>query len=82
MTGDASEFRELTRRYPRTSRPDPVRGLLGPNGAGKATLCRNLSSVLQSSAGRGGGVPRGSRMRRGTGSSACGASDSAGRDTR
>ncbi|MDF3144725.1 MULTISPECIES: ATP-binding cassette domain-containing protein [unclassified Streptomyces] len=89
MTGNAIEIRELTRRYPRMGRPDlyaldrvflavapgEVRGLLSPNGAGKTTLCRILSSVLLSSAGRGGGVPRGWRVRRGTGSSSCRASD-------
>ncbi|KUO20579.1 ATP-binding cassette domain-containing protein [Streptomyces dysideae] len=96
MTGNAIEIRELTRRYPRNSRPDlcaldrvclaapqgEVHGLLGPNGAGKTALCRIPSTVLLPSAGRHGGLPRGWRMGRGTGSGACGASDLTVRATR
>ncbi len=96
MTGNTIEIRELIRPNPPTGRadlcaldrvfravpPGEVRGLLGPDGASKPTLCPIPSTRLSPSAGRGGGAPCGRRTGCGTGSSACGASDDAGRGTR
>jgi hypothetical protein len=78
VTQNASEVRELARRYPRGGRPDlwaldrgcpavpqcGAQGLVAPNGPGRTA-----------GSGRGGDVPRGCGIERGAASVARGASD-------
>ncbi|QHY99688.1 hypothetical protein SSPS47_31810 [Streptomyces sp. S4.7] len=55
--------------------PHRLPGAGGAGGAGRRILCRILPTAPSTSAGRGGNVPCGRRMVRGTGSSAWGTGD-------